>query len=62
LELELNQLQNINKMKEQIIKAVSTLTPMSLVCWYVDEPRAAIAVFIIGFIATLERLEIKLNK
>ena len=49
-------------MKEQIIKAVSTLTTMSLVCWYVDEPRAAIAVFIIGFIATLERLEIKLNK
>lgn len=49
-------------MKQTIIKAFSTLTPMSLVCWYVDEPRAAVAVFVIGFIATLERLEIKLNK
>jgi hypothetical protein len=49
-------------MREQIIKAVSTLTPMSLVCWYLDEPRAAIAVFIIGFISTLERIEINLNK
>ena len=49
-------------MREQVIKAASTLTPMSLVCWYVDEPRAAIAVFIIGFIASLERLEIKINK
>ena len=49
-------------MKEQIIKAASTLTPMSLVCWYVEEPRAAVAVFVIGFIALLELVEIKLNK
>lgn len=49
-------------MKKTILKATSLLTPMSLVCWYVDEPGAAVAVFIIGFIATLERLEIKINK
>ena len=49
-------------MKDQILTVISALTPMSLVCWYVDEPRAAIAVFIIGFISTLERIEINLNK
>ena len=49
-------------MKEQIIKSFSALTPMSLVCWYVDEPRAAVLVFVIGFIALLELIEIKLNK
>ncbi len=49
-------------MKKTILKATSLLMPMSLVCWYVDEPGAAVAVFVIGFIACLERLEIKLNK
>jgi len=46
-------------MKEKLIKAFSLFTPMSLVCWYVDEPRAAIAVFIIGFIANLELIKYK---
>ena len=34
---------------------------MSVVCWYVEEPRAAVAVFIIGFIATLELINLQIN-
>ena len=46
-------------MRDKITKAFSTFTPMSVACWYVDEPRAAIAVFIIGFIANLELIKNK---
>lgn len=46
-------------MKKTILKATSLLMPMSLVCWYVDEPRAAVAVFIVSFIACLELIQIK---
>ncbi len=46
-------------MKRTILKATSLLMPMSLVCWYVDEPGAAVAVFVVSFIACLELIEIK---
>ena len=46
-------------MREKLVKAFSLFTPMALVCWYVDEPRAAIAVFTIGFIANLELINRK---
>jgi len=46
-------------MKKTILKATSLLMPMSVVCWYVDEPRAAVAVFIVSFIACLELIQTK---
>lgn len=46
-------------MKKQILKVTSLMMPMSIVCWYVDEPRAAIAVFIVSFIACLEIIQTK---
>ena len=46
-------------MKKTILKATSLLMPMSFVCWYVDEPGAAVAVFIVSFIACLELIQTK---
>ena len=48
-------------MKEKITKAFTLFLPMSVVCWYVEEPRAAVAVFIIGFFATLELINLEMN-
>ena len=48
-------------MKEKITKAFALFLPMSVVCWCVDEPRAALAVFIIGFFATLELINLQVN-
>ena len=48
-------------MKEKITKAFTLFLPMSVVCWYVEEPRAAVAVFIIGFFATLELINLETN-
>ena len=48
-------------MREKITKAFTLFLPMSVVCWYVEEPRAAVAVFIIGFFATLELINLKIS-
>ncbi len=48
-------------MREKITKAFTLFLPMSVVCWYVEEPRAAVAVFIIGFFATLELINLEIN-
>jgi len=46
-------------MKDKLINAFSLFTPMSVVCWYVEEPGAALIVFAIGFIANLELINKK---
>ena len=46
-------------MRDKLIKAFSLFTPMSVVCWYVEEPGAALIVFAIGFIANLELINKK---
>jgi hypothetical protein len=48
-------------MREKITKAFTLFLPMSAVCWYVEEPGAAVAVFIIGFFATLELINLEMN-
>ena len=48
-------------MKEKITKAFTLFIPMSVVCWYVEEPGAAVIVFIIGFTAALELINLKIN-
>ena len=44
-----------------MIKAFSLFTPMALVCWYVEEPGAAVIVGLIGFIANLELINKKIK-
>ena len=48
-------------MREKMIKAFSLFTPMALVCWYVDEPGAALIVGLIGFVANLELIKTKIK-
>ena len=48
-------------MREKITKAFALFLPMSVVCWYLDKPAIAVIVFIIGFTAALELINLKIN-
>lgn len=45
----------------KITKAFTLFIPMSFVCWYLDKPVIAVIVFAIGFIATLELINLEIN-
>ncbi len=49
-------------MKESILKVLSTFMPLSLWCCAVEEPKAAMVIFLIGMFAALELTYIKTRK
>ena len=48
-------------MKEKITKAFALFIPMSFVCWYLEKPAIAVIIFIIGFTAALELINLQIN-
>jgi len=49
-------------MKESILTALTLLIPLSIACLAIDKKEAAAILFLVGFFAALERINIELKK
>jgi len=49
-------------MKESILTVLTLLIPLSIACFVIDKKEAAAILFLVGFFAALERINIKLKK